>query len=41
MLNKSSMILANFKSRKWLHKDINMFLEIQKVKQLEKKMRNS
>ena len=37
ILNKSSMMLANFISRTWLHKDINMFLKIKKVKQLEKK----
>ena len=37
MILKSSMLLANFTSRTWLHKDINMFLKIQKVKQLEKK----
>ena len=36
-INKSSMILANFISRTWLPKDINMFLKISKVKQLEKK----
>ena len=29
--------MENFISRTWLHKDINMFLKIQKVKQLEKK----
>ena len=37
ILNKSSMMLANFISRTWLHKDIDTFLRIQKVKQLEKK----
>ena len=39
--NKSSMMLANFKSRIWLLKDINMFLKIQKVKQLEKKKKRN
>ena len=37
IINKSSMKLANFISRTWLHKDINMFLKMQKVSQLEKK----
>ena len=40
ILNKSSMMLANFISRSWLHKDINMFLKIQK-KAVRKKMRNN
>ena len=35
MILKSSMMLANFLSRTWQQKD--MFLKIQKVKQLEKK----
>ena len=37
IVNKSNMMLANFISKTWLHKDINMFLKIRKVKQLEKK----
>ena len=41
ILNKSSMMLANFISRTWLPKDINMFLKIPKVKQFERKMRNN
>ena len=36
-INKLSMMLANFISRTWLHKHIDMFLKIQKVNQLEKK----
>ena len=41
MIFKLNMMLANFISRTWLHKDMNMFLKIQKVKQLEKKTRNN
>ena len=35
LLNKSSMMLATFMSRAWLHKDINVF-KIQKFNQKEK-----
>ena len=35
--DKSIIILANFMLRRWLNKDINMFLKIQKLKQLENK----
>ena len=37
MILKSSMMQANFISRTWLYKDMNMLLKLQKVKQLEKK----
>ena len=40
ILNKSSIMLTNFISRTCLHKDMDMLLEIQKVKQLQK-MRNN
>ena len=36
-LNKSSMMLTNFKSRIWLHKDIDMFLKNTENKAIRKK----
>ena len=37
ILNKSSQMLPDLISSKLLQKDMNMFLKIQKVKQLENK----